>query len=884
MEVESASRTGDEAVEFTVLVHGQRWIWKVFKPTSNNTGSEAAATEVSVYRHLQSGYLEGLLIPKLVVSDHRLSQSEKSTLRASLEARPPSDWSQEDWDDWGMDHYVSFVEGGQAIQLECIEGTSIAEYRNQGMPPGLDRSLSEGLMTLHGAGILLGSIDEDRIVVLDRFQPENSVYPVIMFTDLSHASIQKPRDVDNVLQRWRELSQLQSVMWDVQVAKESNQGRRLLRSFVENDRAGVKTPDLGPLVEACRKIQNGRLACMPWFEDEENQKRIAGLELTDIVHILRALALNPDGRILGQLLLERIPEKALAAQPLLHYQWLISALSCDRHHLDSAWWRETHELLMAAFDNMIASYNSSDQLLASLEAKRRKALTSRMFGQTEEGLTQLLQGTLAELKKLGLPWYNEQVMRTIELFLNHPSHGQSGAFEATEYIRQMASHTEHTIYYHDLPRPNNASPPASYPTHIGRRVQSMFPLPSNESKAEGASSSSTTPPSCPSQTLSPPQSHNGAVRGGRKRDRDDGLADEHRARTSNIKRPRRHEDLIEAATATTSHPTGIDRYRSFTDHMKNLIRTRSEMAKAEQVRPGRGAKEKLTPPPDGASSNGAGPPNWLAGVETLQEVPKKDCKDLEMTGEAVAYDSCLCLPYRGCNDQVSNLPELERYRDSNFYSAQFAQMQLERRRNTTAAWERKCVGQVQVQDEFLRSIIHASSTVQQFIHGCKGQAPLRGLIFSWMGSNRFSQRLIDRLANHPPSLPSSDEFGAMSEALMERIHGSGVCRLHLNVDNIRLVGAGYYSSPGTAAFDDQTRSTSSSSRNNTPVPQGTASCCKTGHTGAPDQVQTNYPGAGREVALELVSLAESARWCRQGVLEDQHRLQALKAEIRERYK
>lgn len=69
----------------------------------------------------------------------------------------------------------------------------------------------------------------------------------------------------------------------------------MLKTFVENHHAGVETPDLGSLVEACRLIRNRSLGCMPWFEDEENQKLIASSKLSQIVHILRALALESDG-------------------------------------------------------------------------------------------------------------------------------------------------------------------------------------------------------------------------------------------------------------------------------------------------------------------------------------------------------------------------------------------------------------------------------------------------------------------------------------------------------------------------------------------------------------------------------------------------------------
>lgn len=87
------------------------------------------------------------------------------------------------------------------------------------MRAGLKWSLSEGLITLRAAGLLLGSIDEESIIVLDRVNPENSDHAIIMFTDLSHASVQRPGDIHNVLQRWREVSQLRGIVLDIKVTK-----------------------------------------------------------------------------------------------------------------------------------------------------------------------------------------------------------------------------------------------------------------------------------------------------------------------------------------------------------------------------------------------------------------------------------------------------------------------------------------------------------------------------------------------------------------------------------------------------------------------------------------------------------------------------------------
>ncbi|KAL8831568.1 MAG: hypothetical protein Q9170_005237 [Blastenia crenularia] len=931
MEVENLLRTGDKAVVFTVMVQAQCEIWKVVRATTlsdtyyswdvpsnecylqfprtrnrSDVGADtgldpdpdATATELAVYRHLQSVYLEGLLVPKLLGTDE-LSEPEQSSLCAYLQAQPPpSDWDQEDWKDWGIDQYLSFVKAGQTIRLECIEGTTLAQYRDQGMRAGLDRSLLEGLMTLHGAGLLLGEIDEKSIVILDRVRPEkDSDYPIIMFTDLSHASVQRPRDIHNVLQRWRELSQLRSAIWDIKVTEDSDKGRQMLKTFVENHHAGVETPDLGPLVEACRIIRNRSPGCMPWFEDEENQKLIASLELSQIVHILRALALESDGRILGQLLLLRLPVEALQTHRLLHYQWLISALSCDRHHLDSAWWQQTHQLLTTASDNVIALLESSDQLLASLEVKRRKALTSRTFGQ-QENLSQILQQTLDDFKTHNLPWYHEQVLTTVEHLINHCSDGQCDALEGNGYIKQMSNHNEHTVYYHDLPRRSSPSAHDFNPRiHVGRRAQSMFPLPSN--KTEGPSA---TLPSGEGQILSPPRSQNWAVPRGFKRDRDDRLEDEQPARSSGVKRSR-IDGSTGVAAGLIDGPSGIKCYQSYADIMKDAIQDRHSVAQEDQTQLRRGTNEKPTPPPDVTSDNN-GPVSSLAGVEPLQEPPETDCKDLEIIGEAVGYESSLCLPvklrkqshvadedceliiYRqrhekGCANQDLKLQEPDWHKDSLFYSARFAQMQFERRRSMTEVWERICVGQVQVNADFLQAI---QGDMDGFSGGLKGQAPLRGLIFTYMGRNRFSQRLDDLLANPAPSLlsPSSDVLEAMLEALVGRIHESGVCRLHLGLGNIRLVGAEAFCL-GSAPFDERTSSTPL--RKDTPVSKVTASSeaverdCD--FTNAMNQVWSNYPD--RQPALELVNLAESARWCAKGVLDDQQRLRELKQEIRERY-
>lgn len=171
-----------------------------------------------MYRHLQSVYLEGLLVPKLIGTD-ALSGPERTKLCECLQRQPPDGWDQEDWDDWGVQQYISFVQGGQPILLECIKGTNLAEYRDKELPPSLERSLLEGLMTLHGAGLLLGSIEEESIIVLDGAHPRNNDYPVIVFTELSHAWIQTPTDIENVMQRWREVSQLRSVIRDIKVTK-----------------------------------------------------------------------------------------------------------------------------------------------------------------------------------------------------------------------------------------------------------------------------------------------------------------------------------------------------------------------------------------------------------------------------------------------------------------------------------------------------------------------------------------------------------------------------------------------------------------------------------------------------------------------------------------
>lgn len=192
------------------------------------------------------------------------------------------------------------------------------------------------------------------------------------------------------------------------------------------------------------------------------------------------------------------------------------------------------------------------------------------------------------------------------------------------------------------------------------------------------------------------------------------------------------------------------------------------------------------------------------------------------------------------------------YKDSIFYSAQFAQMQLEHERSVTPAWERKCVGQIHVTDEFLKAI--GGDTLDK---GSKWQAPLRGLLFHWTDPDRFSQRLDEILAGHSPSLTSSDALETMLEALVKRLHGSGICRLHLDVGNIRLVGGGS-ASPGTGTVPFETRTWNSPSRNNSPPP-------------SPSRVR----------ALELVNLAGSARWCPKGVQDDQQRLQELKQQIRE---
>ncbi|KAL8917481.1 MAG: hypothetical protein Q9208_007926 [Pyrenodesmia sp. 3 TL-2023] len=867
MEVDSVLRTGDEAVEFTVSVDTERSILKVFKP-------DAAATAIAVYRHLQSVYLEGLLVPKLIGIDD-LSESDRSTLCEYLERQPPHDWSQEDWEDWGMSQYKSFVQDGQAIRLECIKGTTLADYRDQEMPPHLERSLLEGLITLHGAGLLLGSIEEESIVILNEGHPSNDNCPVVIFTDLSHARVQRPADIESVMQRWREVSQLRSRIWDIKFTKDSNTGREMLRTFVENHQAEVKTLDMGSLVEACRLIQNRPLVCISWFEDEENQKLIASLELSQVVYVLRALALGPagvtygqSGRVLGQLLLNRIPVEALRRHRLLHYQWLISALLCDRHHLDSAWWRETGELLMTAFDNIIALHKLSGDLLASFEAKSLKAGARRRFGKQEESI-QMFQETLADFKDHGFPWYHEQVMMTIYNIFHHFSYTQSNALNRNGYIEDIASYDVHIIH-HDLPRRDNSTTLNLNPRNLGWRVQSMFPLPPNETetKVPGA-----TPPNGQSQILSPPQSNETAVPRDLKRARDDELEDEHLARSSSIKRTR--TDNSPGAASPILGLTGYERYQSYAKVMKEAIRVRYELAREDQAELQGAANGKPTFPPDGVSN---GPrPSWLAGIDKLQKPPETDCKDLEIIGKAVKYESCLCLPvklrkrsyeadedceliiYRQRNDKMCETNELapqepDWYKDSIFHSAQFAQMQLQHRRSVIPAWERKCVGQVQVTDEFLQAM-----SGDTFDGGSKGQAPLRGLLFHWTDRDRFSQRLHELLAGHSPKFISSDALETMLDALIECLHGSGICRLYLDLGNIRLVRAGSFS-PGTGTVPFETRIWNRLSPNN-----------------------SHPTGPSRVLALELVNLAGSARWCPKGVQDDQQRLQELKRKIREKW-
>lgn len=411
----------------------------------------------------------------------------------------------------------------------------------------------------------------------------------------------------------------------------------MLENFVASHHAGVKTPDLGSLVEACRLIQKRPLVCMPWFEDEENQKLIASLELSHIVHILRALALVSAGRILGQLLLKRIPVEALQRHRLLHYQWLISALFCDCHHLDSAWRQETYELLMTAFDNIIALHKSSDDLVASFEAKRRKGAARRMFGKEEESI-QIFQETLADSMDHGLPWYHEQVMMTLEHFLYNLSYAQSDAPEGSGYIEQVAEYDANTIH-HDLPRRDDSSTPDLNPRNMGWRAQSMFPLPHNKTESEGAS---VTPPNGQSQTLSPPQSLKVAVPRGLKRARDDELEDEHLARSSSTKRT--HTDGPLGATSPIIGPTENERYRSCVHEMKKAIRGRHSLAGEDQAQLQGAAKGKLTPPPDEAPNKHR--PSWLAGIERLQKPPETNCKDLEIIGKAADYGLCLCLPVK----------------------------------------------------------------------------------------------------------------------------------------------------------------------------------------------------------------------------------------------
>lgn len=72
-------------------------------------------------------------------------------------------------------------------------------------------------------------------------------------------------------------------------------------------------------------------------------------------------------------------------------------------------------------------------------------------------------------------------MTTVQHFMNNHSDGQCDALEGNEYIKQMSSYDQHTIYYYGLPQRSSPSAPDYFnPRHVGWRAQSMFPFPPNE--------------------------------------------------------------------------------------------------------------------------------------------------------------------------------------------------------------------------------------------------------------------------------------------------------------------------------------------------------------------------------------------------------------------
>lgn len=198
-------------------------------------------------------------------------------------------------------------------------------------------------------------------------------------------------------------------------------------------------------------IQKEVLVRTVWVGDKAEE--LPHLQPDTIAEMLRLLALEKDGRLLGKFLLFWAPtESSHALGTEKYYQALGFALSCDETHCSSAWREEAYSLMVTGFDIAIASQMKDGRLLSSLDTLRRKALGQARYTRVDEARNTLKQA-LVELVGLGLPWYQEQVMRTFhdltQIMPNSPDCGCG----VKGIDRQMSAFGE-SIISHDLPRKN----------------------------------------------------------------------------------------------------------------------------------------------------------------------------------------------------------------------------------------------------------------------------------------------------------------------------------------------------------------------------------------------------------------------------------------------
>lgn len=106
-------------------------------------------------------------------------------------------------------------------------------------------------------------------------------------------------------------------------------------------------------------------------------------------------------------------------------------------------------------------------------------------------------------------------------------------------------------------------------------------------------------------------------------------------------------------------------------------------------------------------------------------------------------------------------------------------------RKTSQQWEQKLVGKFQVDDKALKTL-----QSDNIIAIPDGQLPLRGLLLSVTCPDRSSRRLDELLSSDSLCISLPDKVSIMLKQMVERVHGSGICRLNLTTGNIRLVDIG----------------------------------------------------------------------------------------------